>query len=587
MGPSTKPLPSDAKYAVRLLDDSSGERADSFIIYSDWGNVTQVLRGPPHYDPRQRPWYRNARKNPDVSLSKAYVFASSKLVGVTVSHRVETQNGVEIGAVGADITLDTLSSFLKAAKIGDSGLVFILDEDGRLLAHPDPNIGVRVDGDTVQLLSATNVSDPLVSDAVKAWKSNGAQQLFEAPLGPNGDLYLTSFTSLSDGPGPNWTVAVIVLKDELIGPLRNTSFQILAAGGVFILIAMFAIFILSRKLTEPLQEIVSETNRIRSFELDHEFSIQSAIVEIDQLGQAVETMKRSLRSFSIYVPKELVRAIVSDAGEAALGSRRQPLTLMFTDIRGFTNASEAMSPEGVVTSLSQYFERMSTAIHSTNGIVDKFIGDAIMAIWNAPLIDANHVKHGCETLLTCLKIDKTLADEFVNAGVAPFFTRFGLHTGDAVVGNVGSSERFQYSAFGNVVNIAARLESLNKTYGTQPLVSGEVVTEAEDTYVFRFLDKVVPVGATHPIFIYELIGARDENSPVAATLERLVQRTRWEDCRKLYDEHQWRDAREAFIRYKELFADTVAADLMIERCDRFLETPPPSDWDGAEWLNGK
>ncbi|MGY8961044.1 MAG: adenylate/guanylate cyclase domain-containing protein [Alphaproteobacteria bacterium] len=99
-----------------------------------------------------------------------------------------------------------------------------------------------------------------------------------------------------------------------------------------------------------------------------------------------------------------------------------------------------MSPEGVVTSLSRYFERMSTAIHDTNGIVDKFIGDAIMAIWNAPLEDSDHVRHGCETLLNCLRIDKSLAIEFEQAGITPFFTRFGLHTGDAVVGNVGSSE---------------------------------------------------------------------------------------------------------------------------------------------------
>ncbi|MFT6582260.1 MAG: adenylate cyclase [Alphaproteobacteria bacterium] len=341
MGPSEESLPSDANFAIRLHDESVGKRTDSFIVYGDWGNVTQVFRGDANYDPRERPWYKFALDSPGVTLSKAYVFASSKLVGVTLSYRVETASGVPIGAVGADITLNALSGFLQDAKIGESGLVFILDEEGRLIGHPNSKLGVEVDGENVRLLAATDVNDLRVVDAVTAWKNNGGQNKFEAPLGPNDDTYLASFTSFSGGIAPNWTVGVIVMKDELIAPLRNTSLRILAAGGIFILVAMIAIFFLSRRLTRPLQKIVEETDRIRAFELSNEFSVDSMITEVHQLAESVETMKRSLRSFSVYVPKELVRAIVSDAGEAALGSRRQPLTIMFTDIRGFTNTSEA------------------------------------------------------------------------------------------------------------------------------------------------------------------------------------------------------------------------------------------------------
>jgi adenylate cyclase len=246
-----------------------------------------------------------------------------------------------------------------------------------------------------------------------------------------------------------------------------------------------------------------------------------------------------------------------------------------------------MSPEGVVTSLSRYFERMSTAIHDTNGIVDKFIGDAIMAIWNAPLEDSDHVRHGCETLLNCLRIDKSLAIEFEQAGITLFFTRFGLHTGDAVVGNVGSSERFQYSAFGNVVNIAARLESLNKRYGTQVLVSSDVVAQAEDTFHFRFIDKVVPVGATHPLAIYELIGNRDPASPVAATPAMIADVETWCACRNLFDNRQWRDAQESYSNYKDTGFNPIAAELMMARCERYAAAPPPADWDGAEWYDTK
>ena len=499
---------------------------------------------------------------------------------------METDSGVPIGTVGADITLDTLSAFLEKARIGRTGMVFIINEKEQLVAHPNPKMGVKIDGDTLELLNAADVSDPYVSDVVQAWKSAG-QDEFEAPIGPDGDVYMASFTPFADALGPNWTIGVIVQKDELIGPLRETSLRILIAGGIFLAIAVAAIFVLSRLLTNPIQNIVAETRRIQSFDLSGKLSIRSLIAEVQDLTDAVETMKRSLRSFSIYVPKELVRAIVSEAGEAALGSRRQPLTIMFTDIKGFTNASETMSPEQVVTSLSEYFERMSAAVQKTEGVIDKFIGDAIMAMWNAPLNDFNHVKHGCETILMCRQVDAELAAEYAAAGREPFITRFSLHTGEVVVGNVGSSDRFQYSAFGSVVNIAARLESLNKVYGTRVLVSGDVVERAGGSFVVRYMDRVVPVGTRRPIDIYELAGTNIPDSPMAATPETLARIDAWHAARDLYDRRQWQAAADAFAGYRKDYPGELAADLMIDRCRRFLANPPPADWDGAEWYDTK
>jgi adenylate cyclase len=586
LGPSPDPLPEDARYALRLLDSTSGARADSFIIYGDWGDVKKVYRGPPDYDPRARPWYKGALTTDDVALSDSYVFASSGLIGLTVSRRVTTSTGIDIGVVGADITLDTLSAFLENAQVGSSGLVFLIDKDRRLIGHPDPSVGVQsVDG-KVTLLQATDVADPLVADAVSAWQANGSEY-FEAPLGPEQKTYLVSFVPVDTEFGQDWTIGIAVDKEQLTAPLRAASYRILIAGAIVILIAIVAVYVLARMLTEPLQNVVAETQKIQAFDLDGDLRTKSVFAEVHQLTNAVATMKRSLRSFSAYVPKELVRSIVSDEGGGTGATRRQPLTVMFSDIKNFTNAAEHMVPELIVNMLTDYFERMSTAVHKTDGIVDKFIGDGVMAIWNAPVPDPDHIRHGCLALLMCRRIDREFDSDRYDVNLEPLSTRFSLHTGEAVVGNVGSTDRIQYSAFGSTVNLASRLESLNKVYGTQLLVSEHVEAQVREEFVFRHLDTVVAAGTTTPIRIFELLGHRDPQSEYAATPEDRAYSTKWDAAMQLYGVRDWQAAYPAFLALAVEHPSDAAAELMAERSARFQAAPPPDDWDGAEYYDTK
>ena len=159
--------------------------------------------------------------------------------------------------------------------------------------------------------------------------------------------------------------------------------------------------------------------------------------------------------------------------------------------------------------LSRYFHDMTTSIHDHGGTVDKFIGDAIMAFWNAPRPDENHAENACLAALGCLRANRAIDDALAEAGQPPMPTRFGLHTGEVVVGNVGSSDRMQYTALGSNVNLASRVESLNKQYGTQALVTGAVERIARHRFVFRQVDLAIPSGLSEPIALFELIGARD------------------------------------------------------------------------------
>ncbi|WP_158089299.1 adenylate/guanylate cyclase domain-containing protein [Magnetofaba australis] len=585
LGPTGQRTPNGARYVTRLLETQEGIRADRFHFFDESGKELRFDEGAPRYDPRVRPWYDVAWNTDGVALSKAYVFSSSKLVGLTLSRRIPTIEGDRFGVVGADITLSTLSTFLSKAQIGRSGRVFLIDENGALVGHRDPSLAVDASGERMRLRNAAEVNDPLVSGAVKAWRSHGKSR-FEADLTGSGDTFLVSFSRLSQGD-LNWTVGVVVKRDELVGPLADASLKILLAGAAAVAVAILCFMALSMLLTKPLGAVVNETERIRRFDLSGELMGASHIREVSQLVDAVETMKRSLRSFSVYVPKEIVRAIVEEDNETNISSRRQPLTLMFSDIRGFTNISEKLDPEELVGSLSEYMETMSAQIHRHHGAIDKFIGDAIMALWNAPKADYDHVANACMATLSCRAAGHALAELFESQGRAPFYTRFGVHTGEAVVGNVGSKDRMQYSAFGDVVNMAARLESMNKQYGTELLVSQQVAEKVNGRFLLRRVDCVIPVGSTTPMSIYELLGELDQGSPLAASSYENARCGLWHEAMNLYDARQWENAEAVFQRYVTEYPDDIAGKKLLNRCRQFVTLPPSLDWDGAFKLESK
>jgi adenylate cyclase len=585
-GPSAQPVPEGSSSVLRILDSSSGAMADSFIYLAGWGDVRGVDRGPAKYDPRARPWYKAAQADPGVQISDVYTFASTGKPGLTVSKRAATESGVEIGAVGADITLDALSGFLAKEKIGEAGRVFIMDGQGRLIGHPDPKMGVRQIEEKIEIMMAKEVADSVVAGAA-TMRAQGSGDRFSAPLGPEGDVFMVSFTPFPKDFGKDWVIGIAVKELEFIGPLQESSLRILVAGSLVILVAVFAINWLAGRMTKPLQGIVAETHRIRRFDLEGELAVKSRIVEVSDLGKAVAAMKRSLRSFSVYVPKELVRLIVSSGEDIQVGGERRKLAVMFTDIKGFTQASEDMAPERVMESLSAYFREMSGAIHRHKGIVDKYIGDAIMALWNAPLPDEDAMGNACRAVLACHAAGKALGEEHAKKGLPAFVTRFGLHAGDVVVGNVGSADRMQYTALGAEVNLASRLEALNKLYGTEMLVSETVAAEVHGRFLFRTIDLVAPAGTTRPIAIYELVGSLEDDGDFKASAEDIERCKIWEAAFSRYAAHQWDQALDSFQAFAAAHPNDGPAKVFIERCKEYVRLPPPEDWDTAQRLEHK
>jgi adenylate cyclase len=286
-------------------------------------------------------------------------------------------------------------------------------------------------------------------------------------------------------------------------------------------LALPIVIFAARKLSRPLNELATEARKIGTFDLTQGISIKSRITEVRELEEAMSAAKMGLRTFGLYVPVDLVRQILRSGMSPKLGGERRNLTVLFSDIEDFTTIAELLAPEKLLVLLSEYFKIATDAVHANGGSIDKFIGDGIFAIWNAPQEIENHELRACRCALEFQK-QLLIFNERQRAHCNPTLqTRIGIHTGAAVIGNVGTADRLEYTALGDVINIAARLEQANKNYGTRILISSEVAVAVADTLDVRPIGEVSLKGRKGSVEIFELCQAliADSGRQEKASLE--------------------------------------------------------------------
>ncbi len=289
-------------------------------------------------------------------------------------------------------------------------------------------------------------------------------------------------------------------------------------------------------------------------------------------------------AFEKYVSKDVISHILEHPEKLKLGGERREITVFFSDIRGFTTISEKLGPEQLVHLLNEYLTEMTNIILRYNGVVDKYMGDAIMAFWNAPLNQPRHAEIACMASLDMERRLKELQKKWKADGVPHLEIGIGLNTGAAVVGNMGSYDRFDYTAMGDTVNLGSRLEGINKPYGTRMIISESTKKKVEKKkFLVRKLDMVRVKGKNEPIVIYELVSAKKD---AADWYYDVV--TRFEKGLELYFKQKWAAAKKEFtaaesIRVKKGKAHDGPSNAFIERCDFFRKHPPGKGWDGV-WV---
>jgi adenylate cyclase len=338
----------------------------------------------------------------------------------------------------------------------------------------------------------------------------------------------------------------------------------------------------SRRLSRPLMVLEADMSRIQVFDLDGRPEIRSRIVEVVRMKTALENMKSGLRSFRKYVPADLVAELISLRKEATLGVQKRELTIFFSDIANFTSIAERMPPEQLAHNLELYFEAITNTLLQNRGTVDKFIGDAVMAFWGAPHPVANHAELACRAALQCRQQTNALSADFARANLPPFITRIGIHTGEAIVGNIGYKDRLSYTAIGDPVNLASRLESLNRHYGTDLLISETTYNLVRPDFLARPVDYVAVSGRSSGVKIYQLLATRGE-----ATEDELAFVSLCEEGVRLYLQRDWMKARELFLAVLAASPADRPAQIMAERCAAYEMNPPSADWQGVITMSTK
>ncbi len=288
---------------------------------------------------------------------------------------------------------------------------------------------------------------------------------------------------------------------------------------------------------------------------------------------------REMRSiFSSYVSKKVVDQLVKHPEAARIGGDKKDVTIVFSDVKGYTSYSEKRTPEEVVKTLNEYLGAMSSVIVDSDGTLDKFLGDGIMAYWGAPLPQEDHHAHGVRCALDMIKRLGQLQEKWISEGTEPFSIRVGLNSGEVIAGNIGAvGKKMEYTVIGDNVNLASRLEGTAKVYGVTILVGESTYKPTKEKFLYRELDYIRVVGKAKPIRVYEVLQALDE--PVDAALKGRAKR--FDEALKLYRSKNFKDAKAIFRELKGLEPDDLASQVYIDRCKSFMATPPPVDWDGV------
>lgn len=536
-------------------------------------NIIKKVSSPDlSYDPRKRPWYLKAEQTKKTIWTDIYNFQPIADLGITTASPA-FHNGQLYGVFGIDIDWSYLTLFIKNQKITPNGFSFIVTKAGKLIAHPDKN--PFTDSSVKQITNVHAQSIPLIDSSLDKYLKSGKKKLTFSHT-YNDKTYMITYEPIEALSAYGWLVGIVVPQTDFTSDLEKMNIITVSISFIILILGILLVSAIITRIVEPIKSLVEETENIKRFDLEGEVPIQSKIKEIIYLRNAVRSMKIGLKLFQKYIPKVLVRQLIESGEDIRVGGVRKQLAVFFSDIQSFATIAEKTEPNLLMIQMGEYFEELTQIIIKEKGTIDKYIGDSIMAFWGSPLPNEKPCYHAARAALHCQdKLDE-LNTEWEKQGHARLFTRIGLHTGDAIVGNLGSSERLNYTAIGDTINIASRLENINKNYKTKIIVSDAFYEEIKDKFVLRMIDCVVVKGRTQSGFIYELLS--DDITKVKFDL--VAYKASFDKGFKDYQEQHWNKAINHFKNCLHIFPEDTIAPIYIERCKLFKTVPPKPDWSG-------
>jgi len=500
------------------------------------------------------------RRRVEVSVQQSITDAAGKFLGVLrvglLTDRLDEMVGEVLGHNGAN----------------DPHRAFLCDSQGRLVTRITPADRLEEMDDDLRISTGTlppeikaALASPILRAAVDGGKSVSGE--FTA----NGKVYFATFRGLRSLQTQDWIIGILVPRAYYFDQLNLMRQRLLAVlFAVMALLVAAGAFILWG-VRRGQAQITRESLKMNAFDFTPTRP-DSLFRDVADVLESQEKAKSAMRAMSKYVPVDLVRRLYREKSEPMLGGELIQVSIMFTDIKDFTTVSERLAPNDLADALGRYLGVMAGIIQQeTRGTIDKFIGDAIMTFWNAPEPVPDHARMACQSALRCREAGRALASAPDWGALPAFVTRFGLHCAPALIGHFGAPDRMNYTAMGDAVNLASRLEGLNKQYGTTIIASETIVKATGDDFVVRLLDRVAVKGRSEAIRIYELLARKGEAAEMRETVGN------YEAAFAAYSARDFPRAMEILEKQPN---DGPSATL-LERCRAFLQQPPPDDWDGV------
>lgn len=540
----------------------------SAVVWSDAGGDVTVAARDPEGAIEARVW-RSLIPSP-AAVTAGDQPAWSDIPSDPVTHAPAVAYAARIGERGVlstYILMDRFAELLGDIQVGRTGGVYVVEADGAIRVRPvkaGKSPGPRLD-------AAARAAGAVVA----ARPRDEVNQVETRRLTADGERYFAGFSPLEF---KGRQLVVIVPERDFLEGIEQTTRRLQIGLLVVVLgVAVGAAVVARRVLANPVTALAADLRHVERFDLDRIAYRPSNVREIAQLSSALSRMAAGLADFAKFIPTDLVKSLVASGVRAEPGGDTRELTVFFADVAGFTSMSERIGV-GVIDIVSRYLDVMSEAVATNGGTVDKYIGDAVMAFWGAPRLDDRQAERACRCALE--GIAALQAAGVVDDRGDPIKVRVGIHGGPAVVGNIGSRRRLNYTAIGDTVNLASRLEGANKVFGTTILISGVTEEAARATIVTRLICAVAVVGRDEPTPLYELIG-------LSETLSKPQWAIDYEQALADYGARRFEAARAALTVILRTRPDDGPTRWLLAQCERRIAEPPGPEWTGVAVLEGK
>lgn len=564
----------DDKFVTSAVTMSDQGRIETNSIFNLNRELLKTQTQKSDYDPRLRPWYQMAKYT---KASTWFIYPIMDMVtgvtelGVAGAVPVYNKDKVLYGVFSLVMPLTTITNYVRKIDVTANSVAMIVDDVGHLITAYSATESLVNKGAMPRI---TDIDLPWVEYGFSLYLQN-AKPAFE--FNYNHNRYVAAFAEISATKGEHkWFVGVITPLQDIIAPLQRTALisLLIILGAIFIGIICALIF--ATRLSKPINKLAADADLICQMQLNRVSRVTSYIKEIAQMADAFIKMKNALYSFRRYMPVTLIQNLMSTGKIAEVGGETKELTIVFTDIQNFTPLSEKMLPADLTQYLSEYFQVVTKVVQGNFGTIDKYMGDGVMVFWGAPLDDPQHAVHACKTALQLQEAFKQLNLKWQAENKPTVATRIGINTGSVVVGNIGSDDRLSYTAVGDAVNLATRLESLNKKYHTYTMISEFTYAMVKDEFNCRLIDKVMVKGKQQGIYVYELLSekAAKHDSQLEYYNDVFAQ------AFNTYETGQWDVALQLFTELAKRYPDDNLLQIFIDRCTIFKKQPP-QNWSGT------